>query len=346
MTDTKTKTDPAKARLSGTEKATILLLSLGDDVAAEVLKILDPKDVQQLASCATRLPSVDENVIDSVQEEFIEKLTGGASLGVRHSREKIRSILGRFLPHEQIEKYLDTMTFSEDLSEGFEAIKYIDAETIAAFIREEHPQTIALILAHLDLAKSAQVLPLLSQEDQAEIIMRIANLDRVSPIVVKNIQEVFVQEILASGASKSRQVGGAESVAELMNNLDSKSVQAIFGELEGENPEFCEQIRALMFVFTDLIKLDNKSLQLVIKEVSNDVLTMALKTAPDELREKIFKNISSRAAELIREELEVMGPVKLSEVEAAQIEIVNIARRLEEEGKIVLSGGAGGETLV
>lgn len=334
--------------LTGAEKAAVLVLTLNEDVAAEILKSFSHKEVQLLTSIGARLTNVDEKLIIEIREEFIRAVLGGVTgtLGGGQSRGRIRSILSRFLDSEQVDKYMEEMVYGEDLSQGFEAIRHIDAKTIATFVMDEHPQTVALIMAHLDVGKAAQVLPLLPPDRRADVIMRIASLDRISPAIVKNIMDVFVHEIIASGAGKSRQVGGSESVAQLMNNLDGSMVQSIFTELEQANPSFCEEIRGLMFVFTDLISLDDRSLQQIIKEVTNDVLTLALKTAPTEMREKIFKNISSRAAEMIKEELTVMGPVKLSDVEKAQSEIVAIARRLEEEGKITVVGKGGAEELV
>lgn len=333
------------AGLTGLERATLLLLSLREEVAAEVMSKLDASDIQQLTGCATRLPTLEGDAASRVLEKFMLSLVGGEQISGRQSRDKIRNILTKFLPGDQIEEYMEQLASGVDLSEGFQAIQYVDAETLTAFIKGEHPQTIALILAHLPVDKSAKILSLLSPELQSEVVMRISELDRISPQMVRDIQEVFVNEIIASGASKSRQVGGFQSVAELMNQLDSQAVQSIFSGLEESNPSLCEEIRQLMFVFSDLTELDDRSLQSIIKEVTNETITLALKTASEDMKAKIFKNISSRAAELIEEELEVMGPVKLADVEAAQQEIVGIARRLEEEGKIVLGGG-GSEALV
>ena len=186
----------------------------------------------------------------------------------------------------------------------------------------------------------------LSAESRADVLMRVANLGRISPQVIKDVQEVFVQKVAALGSSKSREVGGVQAVADLMNNIDSKAVQSIFEGIEKEDQALGEEIRSLMFVFPDLVNLDDKQLQSVIKEVTNETLTLSLKTVPEEMREKIYRNISTRAAEIIQEELEVMGPVKLSDVEKAQQEIVAVARRLEDEGKIVIGSMGGTEVLV
>ena len=338
--------DSFSVALNGAEKAAILLLSLGEEAAAGVMQSLNKKEIQQITRCASSLPTVGEGVVEEVQSKFLKEMSGGVSLSKRQSRVKIQSILGKFLNTDEVDKFLDELTYGEDLSEGFEALKYVDAETVAALVKEELPQTTALIVAHLDAQKGAQVLAHLSEESRADVLMRVANLGRISPQVIKDVQEVFVQKVAALGSSKSREVGGVQAVADLMNNIDSKAVQSIFEGIEKEDQALGEEIRSLMFVFPDLVNLDDKQLQSVIKEVTNETLTLSLKTVPEEMREKIYRNISTRAAEIIQEELEVMGPVKLSDVEKAQQEIVAVARRLEDEGKIVIGSMGGTEVLV
>jgi flagellar motor switch protein FliG len=339
--------DPiAFENLTGPEKATLVLLSLSEDTSAEILKKLDQREIQMLTNCAATLPRVQESILNGVLEEFITRMESGKPVLAFDSKEKIRSILQKFLPKDQIEDFMEAVIFGDEMAQSFDSIQNIDPQTLATFVANEHPQTIALLLAYLDVGKAAQVLPLLPKDMQTDVVMRIAAIDRVAPQVVKNLKEVFVHEIVQAGSVRGRQVGGTQAVAALMNTMDTGTVQAVFGELEAIDPQFCEQIRNLMFVFDDLSKLDDRSLQSIIKEITNDTITMALKTASDEMKEKIFKNISSRAAEMIREELEVMGPVKLSDVEKAQQEIVAIARRLEEEGKIVLAGKASAEAYV
>jgi flagellar motor switch protein FliG len=250
------------------------------------------------------------------------------------------------LPADRYKKFIEMLETGDELSAGFESIRWIDPQTLATMLVQEHPQTIALILAHLDADKATEALTLLPKEKQADVVMRIANLDRINPALVREIQDVMLSEIMASGASKSRKVGGTESVATMLNSLDGSTEEAIFAAIEEKDPKMAEAIRELMFTFEDLNKLDARSIQMLMKEVTNDLLTMSLKTAPEELREKMLSNISSRAAEMIREELETMGPVKLSDVEKAQQEIVKICRRLESEGKLTLGVGSGGEIFV
>ena len=202
--------DSFSIALNGAEKAAILLLSLGEEAAAGVMQSLNKKEIQQITRCASSLPTVGESVVEEVQSKFLKEMSGGVSLSKRQSRAKIQSILGKFLDTDEVDKFLDELTYGEDLSEGFEALKYVDAETVAALVKEELPQTTALIVAHLDAQKGAQVLAHLSEESRADVLMRVANLGRISPQVIKDVQEVFVQKVAALGSSKSREVGGVE----------------------------------------------------------------------------------------------------------------------------------------
>ena len=242
------------------------------------MQSLNKKEIQQITRCASSLPTVGESVVEEVQSKFLKEMSGGVSLSKRQSRAKIQSILGKFLDTDEVDKFLDELTYGEDLSEGFEALKYVDAETVAALVKEELPQTTALIVAHLDAQKGAQVLAHLSEESRADVLMRVANLGRISPQVIKDVQEVFVQKVAALGSSKSREVGGVQAVADLMNNIDSKAVQSIFEGIEKEDQALGEEIRYLMFVFPDLVNLDDKQLQAVIQQVTNESRTLVRKT--------------------------------------------------------------------
>jgi flagellar motor switch protein FliG len=332
--------------LSGLDKASIILLSLDEQASTEVLKLLDEREIQRLTSHASRIKTLNMEIINSVRQEYLTRVTDSSPLLIRQAREQLKSVLKKILPPERYAKFVEFIEGGDELSEGFESIKWIDSQTIANFLNHEHPQTIALIMAHMETEKAAEVLLQIPKELQAEVILRIANLDRINPELVKEVQEVILTEIMSSGMNKSRLVGGTQAVAEILNNMDSQTEEMIFSAMEDVNPELAENIRELMFVFEDLTKIDDRGMQQIMKEVTNEMLTMALKTAPNELREKIFKNISSRAAEMIREDLNNMGPTKLSDVEKAQQEIVKICRRLEGEGKIVLAGKGGGEVFV
>ena len=338
--------DQADKPLTGMDKAAIMLLSMAESAASEILKLMDEREIQRITGHASRLRTLNMEAINAVREEFLVRLTDSSPLLITQAREQLKHILKKILPSDRYQKFIEILETGDELTEGFESIKWIDSQTIATFMTHEHPQTIALILAHLDVDKAAEILTQMPRAIQADIVMRIASLDRINPELVKEVQEVIITEIMASGVNKSRHVGGTNAVAEILNYLDGKSEEAIFAQIEETDPTLADTIRELMFVFEDMAKIDDRGIQLVMKEVTNEMLTLALKTAPPELQEKIFRNISSRAAEMIREDLTAMGPAKLSDVEKAQQEIVKICRRLESEGKIVLAGKGGGDVFV
>ncbi len=346
MSSAMKKSQESNKTLGGLDKAAIMLLSLDEASASEVLKLMDEREIQRVTGHASRLRSLTMEQINNVREEFLVRLSDSSPLLISQAREQLKVVLKKILPPERFQKFIEILETGDELSEGFESIKWIDSQTIAAFLNHEHPQTIALILAHLDNTKAAEILTQMPKAIQTDIVMRVAALDRINPELVREVQEVILTEIMASGVNKSRRVGGFQAVAEILNSLDGQTEEAIFGQMEETDPKLAETIREMMFVFEDLSKVDDRGIQLVMKEVTNEMLTLALKTAPEDLRGRIFKNISSRAAEMIREDLSNMGPAKLSDVEKAQQEIVKICRRLEAEGKIVLAGKGGGEVFV
>lgn len=333
---------------SGIDKAAVMLLSLDESTSEEVLKLLDEPEIKLLTSHAARLRAVTMDQMNAVRQEFLMRVSEASPLLVRRAREQLKGVLKKILPADRYEKFIQSMESDDGLTEGFESIKWIDSQTVAAFLRHEHPQTTALVLAHLETEKVVEIVSHLPEGMRPEIAMRIAKLDRINPELVRDIQDIMIGEIMASGGGKSKLVGGTEAVAEILNQVDSMTEEQIFNVMEEEDPEMAESIRELMFVFDDLVKVDDRGIQAIMKEVTNDILTLSLKTCPDELREKIFRNISSRAAEMIKEDLAVMGPVKLADVEKAQQEIIKICRRLESEGKLSLgaAGGGGGEVFV
>ncbi len=336
----------ADSRLSGTEKVAVLLLTVRPDVATELMKEMSQELLQKVTKYSSMLKDVPRDTILAIKEEFCETLRTANALSLGNSRDVIRDLLSGFMSPEEVEKLTLDLDAVGDQSEGLEAMKWMNPDTIAAFLRNEHPQTIALVLAHLDPGQAAQVLGRLKPVVQPEVIMRLSTLDRVAPAVIRDLNQVLKEELIASASNQSESLGGAEAVAEIMNNVDKNTETAIFESVEELNPAMVEEIRELMFTFEDLVAVDNRGMQELSKSISNEQLVLALKTASDEIKDKFFNNISSRAADLIREELDVMGPVKLSDVEQAQMEIVKVARRLEEEGKIVLAGKGGAESLV
>jgi len=336
---------PSTERHSGAEKAAILLLSINQERASSILRQLSEREIEKITNYATRLSSVPTVLIVQVKQEFCDLLESDNPLALGQSKSQMKELLSRVLPAERMQEIAESLEGGADEAQGLESLKWLDPHALAGFLHNEHPQTVALVMAHLDPRQAAQVLQLIPQRIQADVVQRLANLERISPAVVQDLNEVIKSELLASGVTQSSFVGGIDAAAEIMSHLE-KSVEAnIFTRLDEANPTLADGIRELMFVFEDLATVDDRSMQQIMREVSNDQLVLALKTATEAMKEKIFRNISTRAAEMIREELTIMGPVRLSDVEAAQQEVVKIARRLEGEGKIAL-GASGGETFV
>lgn len=336
--------DPSS--LSGSERIAVLLLSTREDVARTIMERLPADMLQRVTKHSAMLRDVSPDVIKEVKRDFIDQMRKGNALSLGNTRETIKNLLSQFMKPEEVEKLTLDLESTGDETEGLDAMKWMSPDTIAAFLRNEHPQTIALVLAHLDSAQAAAVLSRLKPSVQPEVIMRMTTLDRVAPLVLRNLNQVLKEELISSASAQSEVLGGPQSVAEIMNNVDKNTETSIFEAIEEINPSLVEDIRELMFTFEDLVAVDNRGMQELAKNVSQDQLVLALKTASQEIKDKFFSSISSRASDMIREELEVMGPVKLSDVEAAQQEIVKIARQLEEEGKLVLAGKGGGESLV
>jgi len=333
-------------RLSGTEKVAVLLLSVGEEVAQELMKILPTVVLQRIANYTNMLRDVLPETIVGVKQEFCDSMRHASALQLGTSRESFRNLLSGFMTTEEVEKLTLNLDSGTDSNEGLEALKWMAADTIATFLRKEHPQTTALVLAHLDPAQAAQVLTSLRPVDQAEVIMRLSTLDRVSPRVLQDLNYVLKEELISAAGTTTETLGGLQPAAEIMNNVDKGTETSIFEAIEELNPTLVEEIRERMFTFEDLVKIDNRGMQELCKQISNDQLVLALKTASEEIRGKFFGNISVRAAEMIREELEVMGPVKLSDVEKAQQEVVKTARRLDEEGKVQLTGKGASDAYV
>ena len=227
-----------------------------------------------------------------------------------------------------------------------ESLELVDAKSLANFLVNEHPQTIAVILAHLEPEKKCEVLKRMPESLQAEAVLRMANLDYISPELIEEVDKVLRQELATMGSVEQSQLGGVQPVAEMLNVMDKNTETAIMSRLEEKDPILAEEIRKLMFVFEDIIKIDDRGIQALLKEIPNEKLLLALKTANEDIKEKIFKNMSSRASTLIQEDLQSMGPSKLSDVEGAQQEIVNMARKLEAEGKILIARGGAEDALV
>lgn len=329
--------------MSGIEKSAVLLNVLGNQVTAQIFKKMKDNDVKRLVSAMGSVTKVPISTVRDVLEEFYSEISEESTIIFGHATG--RDFVLQTLGEERAKTVLGQLSVVEG-SRTLEALELVDARTLSNFLVNEHPQTIALILAHLEPNKKCEVLKRLPEAIQTEVVLRIANIDFISPSLIAQVDEVLKQELATLGSIDTQQLGGIQPIADMLNVMDKSTEQNIMARVEEKDPQLAEEIRKLMFVFEDIIFIDDRGMQTLLKETPNDKLVIALKTAPDEIKEKIFKNISKRAADLLREDLEAMGPVKLSDVEKAQQEIVNIAKRLESEGKIMISRGGEADALV
>jgi flagellar motor switch protein FliG len=330
-------------KVGGAEKAALLLNALGEENAAQILSSLKDNDIRRILSLMSKTKKASVPLIKSVLMEFYKALSEeqeilfGSDLG----KDALVKSLG-----EDRAKIIFGAGGAQAQQRTLEAVEMVDTRTLANYLMNEHPQTIALIMAHLPPEKKSEVLKRLPEAVQGEVVLRIANLDYISPDLLEHVNEVLKQGLATMGTMETTQLGGVEPVAEMFNLMDKNAEQSIMSKVEEKDPLLAEEIRKLMFVFEDLVKVDEKGMGLILKEVNNEILLKALKSAPDGVKEKIFRNMSKRAAEMIRADLETMGPIRVSDVEAAQQQLVSIARRLEEEGKIFIERGGDGDGLV
>ena len=329
--------------MNGLERSALLLNVLGNQVTSQIFKKMKDNDVKRLVSAMGAISKVPIASVKDTLENFYKEIAEEDTLIFGHAtgREFVLSTLGE----ERAKTVLGQLSVVEG-SRTLEALELVDSRTLANFLVNEHPQTIALILAHLESVKKCEVLKRLPELIQTEVVLRIANLDFISPNLISQVDEVLKQELATLGSIDTQHLGGVQPIADMLNVMDKSNEQNIMAKVEEKDPQLAEEIRKLMFVFEDISFVDDRGMQTLLKEVPNDKLIIALKTATVEVRDKVFRNISKRAAELLRDDLESLGPVKLSEVEAAQQEIVNIAKRLENEGKIMISRGGGADALV
>ncbi|HLC25547.1 MAG TPA: flagellar motor switch protein FliG [bacterium] len=330
---------------TGPEKSAILLLSLGEDIAAAILKYMEEPEIQKLSNYMSQVDAVSGDTVNRITQEFYQKALEGGGL-TRGGGEYLRKVLSLALDPEKVDWILENISVPSEET-GLETIKWLDPKTIASFTRGEHPQTIAIILAHLESQQATAVLGELPEILRSEVALRIATLERIPSGVLKDLGEVLQKELQATGTVETVRkstIGGVEVVAEMLNQMDQSMEHGILSKIEETHPDLAEQIRQLMFVFEDLIHVDDRGMQQIMKEVSTDNLVPALKTASEGLREKIFRNMSERAAMMLKEDLEALGPVRLADVEKAQQAIVRVAKKLEDEGKILI-GKRGGEDV-
>jgi flagellar motor switch protein FliG len=320
----------------GLIKSAMLLLSLGEEEAAEVFKFLGPKEVQRLGSAMAKLKNVKRESIEEVLEDFNKEAAVHTSVGL-DSNEYIRSVLTKALGTDRATHLIDRILQGED-STGIEGLKWMEAGTVAELIKNEHPQIIASIVVHLERDQAAQILSLFNERLRADVVLRIATLDGIQPNALKELNEVMGKVLAGANNLKKAAMGGARVAAEILNFMPGAQETVIMESVKEQDGELAQKIVDEMFVFDNIMDIDDRGIQRLLREVQSESLVVALKGTSEDLRERIFKNMSQRAAEMLRDDLEAKGPVRVSEVESEQKEILKIVRRLAEEGQIALSG--------
>ncbi len=328
----------------GIEKSAMLLLTLGSDAAAEVLKQLGPKEVQKLGHAMAGLKTIPRDKVEPLLDELVGHSAKGAPLSA--DEEMIRSMLTKALGDDKAANLIGRILQGGDTA-GIESLKWMDAGTVADLIKNEHPQIIATILVHLEFDHAGEILKMFTERLRNDVLLRIATLDGVQPTALKELNDALTR-LLAGSASnvKKAAMGGIRHAAEILNFVGQAAETAIVDNVREYDPDLAQKILDEMFVFENLLDVDDRGIQLLLREIQSDSLILALKGSSPELRDKVFKNMSQRAAEMLKEDLESKGPVRLSEVEAEQKEILKIARRLADEGQIQLGGKGGDDQMI
>jgi len=331
------------AKLSGTQRAAVLLLTLGEDNAAEVLKHMGPKEVQKVGSAMAGMTNVPREQVSRVLEYFSETVQEQTALGVG-SEDYIRTVMIEALGEDKAKGVMDRILLGSS-TKGLEALKWMDARAVAELIRLEHPQIQAIVLSYLDNDHAAEVIRFFPERTRHDVLLRIATLDGIQPSALQELDDILERQFQGNQNVQSSSVGGIKAAADILNFVDSSIEGEIMEAIKDADAELGQQIQDLMFVFDNLIDVDDRGIQALLREVSSETLILALKGADQSMKDKIFNNMSKRAAEMMRDDLENKGPVRLSEVEGAQKEILAIARRMSESGEIAL-GGKGAEQFV
>lgn len=332
------------SKISGRQKAAIFMVALGPEVASNVYRYLKEEEIEQLTIDIASLRKVKDEERRAVFEEFYQMMIANdyiAQGGIEYAKEILEKALGTQKAFEILNKLTSTLQVRP-----FDFVRKADPSQLLNFIQNENPQTIALIMAYLQPEKAALLLSSLPPEKQVDIAKRIATMERVSPEVIMDVEKVLERQLSTVVVEDYTNVGGIQAIVNILNGVDRSTEKNIIEALEMENPELAEEIRKRMFVFEDILTLDNRSVQRVLREVDNQDLTLALKGASEEVKNKIFSNVSKRQAEMIKEDMQYLGPVRLRDVEEAQQRIVNVIRKLEEAGEIIISRGGGEDIIV
>jgi len=330
--------------LTGKEKAAILLVSLGPDISARIFKHLNEEEIEELTLEIANMQKVSNDIKDNVLNEFYQLIEAKDYIdrgGIKYAREILEKAVGEEKAKDILEKLTATLQVRP-----FDSIRKADPSQLLNFIQGEHPQTIALIMAYLHPQQASQVISSLPAKIQTDVARRIALMDRTSPDIIKEIENVMEQKLSSIITNEYASAGGIDSIVDILNQVDRGTEKNILDELDEENPELADEIRAKMFVFEDVVMLSDRAIQLVLRQVETHDVALALKTASDDVEEIIYKNMSQRAAEMLKEDIEYMGPVRLREVEESQQRIVSVIRQLEDSGEIVIARGGESEIIV
>lgn len=330
-------------KLDGVEKASILLLSLSEEDAAQILKHLEPKQVQKVGMAMAGLDDLSQTKIAAVHKLFIDQIQSFSTIGFQ-SEDFIKKALTAALGEEKAANLIDQIIMGSG-AKGLDSLKWMDSKQVANIIRNEHPQIQTIVLAYLEPEQSAEIINQFPEKVRLDLTMRIANLEEVQPAALQELNEIMEKQFAGQAGAQAAKMGGLKAAADIMNYLDTNVEGQLMDAIREHDEEMSQQIQDLMFVFDNLIDVDDRGIQAILREVQQDVLMKAIKGADEGLKDKILNNMSKRAAEMMVDDLEAMGPVRISEVEAAQKEILSIARRLADSGEIMLGGGGGEEFL-
>jgi len=330
-------------KLDGIEKAAILLLSLSEEDAAQILKFLEPKQVQVLGGAMAGMDDMTQNKISAVHKHFIDEIQNYSTIGFK-SEDFVRRALVAALGEDKAAHLLDQIMAGSG-AKGLESLKWMDSKQVANIIRNEHPQIQTIVMSYLEPEQSAEILAQFPEKVRLDLLMRVANLEEVQPAALQELNEIMEKQFAGHAGAQAAKMGGLKSAANIMNYLDTNIEGQLMEAIREQDEEMSQQIQDLMFVFDNLIDVDDRGIQAILREVQQETLMRAIKGADDGLRDKITGNMSKRAADMLIDDIEAMGPVRLSEVETAQKEVLSIARRLSDAGEVVL-GGNGGEEFV
>jgi flagellar motor switch protein FliG len=326
----------APAELPGIKKAAILLLTMDENLSKEVIKELDEDEIEAVGQEIARLRLIPHEVVSKVHEEFAKKIDGRKK-NVVGGETKFKMLIEKSLGAEKAELFMGNMESRRGMPGDF--LRTADARILANVLRGEHPQTIALVLSILSIKKACDLVTYLPEKIHRDVVSRMAYLEKVDKKIIEDVENVLKEQLETTGAVEGRQIGGVEMVANILNQMDRKLESELLGKIEEEDASLAERIRQLMFTFEDLMKIDDRGMQTLLKEITSEDVSLALKGSSDHIKEKIFKNMSERAAAMLKEDLEAMGPARVSDVERAQIKIAMVAKKLESEGKIILTKG-------